>query len=180
MTLFAQVVEGIAFLHSIGIAHRDIKPDNLVVESYDPPRARIIDFGCATKEECVLYDRPGTVPYLAPEQRPDEYHGRSVDYWACGLVGLDLMKYKRSSLQVDRSMLLRIHMWLDDRQQLPMAACCRAFLEWNEQDRLTAQVAVDGVLSEYLRMGRDITVRAKRNGSPIGGRRKHVASNKQS
>jgi serine/threonine protein kinase len=174
MTLFTQVVEGIAFLHSIGIAHRDIKPENLVVESYDPPRARIIDFGCATKEDCILYDRPGTIPYLAPEQRPGVYHGRAVDYWACGLVGLDLMKYKRSGLQVDSSMLARIHAWLDGRQQHPMAACCRGFLEWNVEDRLTAQTAIDGVLLEYVRTGsdaRDPAVKSKRNGSPLRSER---------
>lgn len=174
MNLFTQVVEGLAFLHSIGIAHRDIKPDNLVVESFDPPRARIIDFGCATKEDSVLYDRPGTIPYLAPEQRPGKYHGRAVDNWACGLVGVDLMGHRRSNLQVDISMLTNIHAWLDSKQQHPMATCCRGFLEWNVEDRLTAREAIDGVLLEYVKTGRDITIKVKRNGSPMRSERKHI------
>jgi serine/threonine protein kinase len=45
--LFAQVLEGLAFLHSQRIAHRDIKPGNLAVITFDPPVAQILDFGCA-------------------------------------------------------------------------------------------------------------------------------------
>ncbi|TAQ86913.1 hypothetical protein B7494_g4750 [Chlorociboria aeruginascens] len=73
--LFAQVLEGIAFLHKKGIAHRDIKPANLLVQSYDPPLAKITEFGSATTKKTILYDWPGTIPYLAPEQRDGQFHG---------------------------------------------------------------------------------------------------------
>jgi len=72
-------LKGIAFLHEKGITHRDIKPASLTVESYDPPLAQVIDFGSATAKTIILYDRPGTITYLAPEQREGEYHGRYVD-----------------------------------------------------------------------------------------------------
>lgn len=55
----------------------------------------MIDFGCATTEEGILYDWPGTVPYLAPEQREGERHGHQVDYWACALVGVKILGYVR-------------------------------------------------------------------------------------
>lgn len=54
--LFTQVLEGIAFLHQKGITHRDIKPPNLLVQSYDPPLAKITDFGSATAKMTTLYD----------------------------------------------------------------------------------------------------------------------------
>jgi serine/threonine protein kinase len=65
--LYTQVLEGIAFLHEKGITHRDIKPANLLVQSYDPPLAKVTDFGSATAKKTILYDWPGTIPYLAPE-----------------------------------------------------------------------------------------------------------------
>lgn len=76
---YKQVLNGVAWMYTEGIAHRDLKSANLVVGQYDPLHAMIIDFGCATLEPEVIYDRPGTIPYLTPEQREGLKHGRSVD-----------------------------------------------------------------------------------------------------
>ena len=99
-TLLTQVFEGLAYLHREGITHRDIKPANLTVQSYDPPFAQVIDFGSATAKTRILYDWPGTIPYLAPEQREGEYHGCHVDYWACALVGLQILGHRIPNSQI--------------------------------------------------------------------------------
>src|SRR5436305_9626570 len=91
MIFLCQLLEGIAFLHDNGIWHRDIKPANILIDHYHPPKCQITDFGCASTEEPILYDFPGTIAYLAPEQQEKKYHGREVDYWACGLVCLQLL-----------------------------------------------------------------------------------------
>jgi serine/threonine protein kinase len=67
--------------------HRNIKPANLIVKSNTPPDMAITDLDCATTENEILYDRPGTIPYLAPEQREKLKHGENVDIWALGVVG---------------------------------------------------------------------------------------------
>ncbi|KAK0149918.1 Serine/threonine-protein kinase pim-2 [Merluccius polli] len=44
-----RVVEGILRLHSRGVLHRNIKPENLLIETgSDRPRVRIIDLGCGS------------------------------------------------------------------------------------------------------------------------------------
>lgn len=48
------------------------------------------DLGCATVENEILYDRPGTILYLAPEQREKPKIGENVDIWALGFGGLEL------------------------------------------------------------------------------------------
>lgn len=146
---FAQLLEGIAFLHSEGICHRDIKPDNVLVNSYDPPDIRITDFGSASDARRISYDYPGTVPYLAPEQRPGLTHGFPVDYWACALVGVQLIGCPRrgSSQVLPGPSLAHYHRFCDDAGgRSPVAVVCRGMLEVDPDRRLTAREG-----HEYLR-----------------------------
>jgi len=152
--LFTQILEGLAVLHNNGIAHRDIKPGNLVVAKYDPPNAQIIDFGCATFESKILYDRPGTIPYLAPEQAAGLYHGRSVDYWSIALVGLELLGYSMPGVQVTAEIYDGMHRWLANQSDDAMVSCCKGMLQWEPASRLTAADALEGCLGQY----RDVAV----------------------
>ena len=147
--LFTQILEGLAFLHSNGIAHRDIKPANLTVKDYDPPDAQIIDFGCATVETRILYDRPGTIPYLAPEQAPGKYHGRSVDYWSIALVGLELLGYHTPGVQVTEDIYNDMHRWLTKQNNDALVSCCKSMLQWEPASRLTAADALKGCLAQF-------------------------------
>lgn len=150
--LFAQVLNGIAFLHEKGITHRDIKPANLLVQSYDPPLAKVTDFGSATSKRTILYDRPGTIPYLAPEQREGAYHGCHVDYWACALVALQILGYTLSNKQVNEKDFDKIHKWLGEKPYRPIATCCKAMLRWKPEDRMTADDALQHPLAQYREM----------------------------
>lgn len=51
----------------------------------------LTNFGCASDNPAILYDRPRTVPYFALEQGEGETHGQAVDYWSCGIIGLELI-----------------------------------------------------------------------------------------
>ena len=78
--------------------HRDIKPGNLGIVTWNPPLGVIFDLDSATREETSEDHMQGTKPFLAPEivalklwetranrgARPPPY-GRKVDMWALGL-----------------------------------------------------------------------------------------------
>ncbi|KAH6670391.1 kinase-like domain-containing protein [Halenospora varia] len=147
--LFTQVLDGIAFLHENGITHRDVKPANLTVRSYDPPDAQIIDFGCATTEQKTLYDRPGTIPYLAPEQRDGLYHDRTVDYWASGLVGAELLGFRRNNDRITGDNLEAIHKFLDEQTPHAIVKACRQMLKVEPKERLAAADALDIYLHAF-------------------------------
>ncbi|KAF9952533.1 serine/threonine-protein kinase HAL4/sat4 [Modicella reniformis] len=89
---FKQLINGVAYLHSMGVAHRDIKPENLLLDGQG--RLKITDFGvsdvfrmCWEKEPHLSKGLCGSEPYIAPEEfNGKEYDARCVDIWACGIV----------------------------------------------------------------------------------------------
>ncbi|KAF9134722.1 serine/threonine-protein kinase HAL4/sat4 [Mortierella sp. 14UC] len=89
---FKQLMNGVAYLHSMGVAHRDIKPENLLLDSKG--RLKIADFGvsdvfrmCWEKTPHLSKGLCGSEPYIAPEEfKSKEYDARRVDIWACGIV----------------------------------------------------------------------------------------------
>ncbi|KAI9595747.1 kinase-like domain-containing protein [Syncephalis fuscata] len=89
---FRQLIQGIGYLHSMGVAHRDIKPENLLMDMHG--QLKITDFGvsdvfrvCWEGKNHRSKGLCGSEPYIAPEEFTGrEYDGRKVDIWACGIV----------------------------------------------------------------------------------------------
>ncbi|GAA5814833.1 hypothetical protein MFLAVUS_008336 [Mucor flavus] len=89
-----QLLNGLEYLQSMGIAHRDIKLDNLVLDHFGI--LKIIDFGCSTVYKYPFEDNItqtkgvyGSDPYIAPEQYTQPtYDPRLSDVWSCGIVFL--------------------------------------------------------------------------------------------
>ncbi|KII88616.1 hypothetical protein PLICRDRAFT_176186 [Plicaturopsis crispa FD-325 SS-3] len=69
--VFRQICDGVEYLHSLGLAHRDLKLDNCVMTKDNV--VKIIDFGTATvfhypgKQHTLAWGVVGSDPYLAPE-----------------------------------------------------------------------------------------------------------------
>ncbi|SCU90915.1 LADA_0F07096g1_1 [Lachancea dasiensis] len=84
--IFKQIVSGIKHLHDNGIVHRDIKDENVIVDTNG--FVKIVDFGSAAYVKSGPFDVfVGTIDYAAPEVLGgDPYEGKPQDIWAIGVL----------------------------------------------------------------------------------------------
>ncbi|MCY1136779.1 diguanylate cyclase [Actinoplanes sp. Pm04-4] len=99
----------LAAAHSAGLVHRDIKPDNVIVEPAGT--ARLIDFGLAVRDGAYDGGVAGTPAYSPPEQtgmlkRPVD--GRS-DLYALGVLLFECVTGEPPYRSPDAGELIRLH-----------------------------------------------------------------------
>lgn len=106
------VLEGVHYLHSLGITHRDLKPENLLY--YHPghdSKIMITDFGLsASRKGTDNYMRTtcGTPEYIAPEILARKPYTCQVDLWAVGVVTYILLSGTMPFDDENRSRLFRL------------------------------------------------------------------------
>lgn len=82
---FMHIVAGVQFLHSRGIAHRDISLENVLVS--DNNTCKLSDFGLSTAATSRINEKVGKKLYMAPEvYSGDEYNPVLADIWSLGVV----------------------------------------------------------------------------------------------
>ncbi len=82
----AEIVSALGYLHTHGIVYRDLKPENLILDSAG--HIRIADFGLSKEgvEGDTITSICGTPEYLAPEILRKRPYGMAVDWWSLGTL----------------------------------------------------------------------------------------------
>lgn len=91
-SIMEQLMKAIAICHRRGIAHRDIKPDNVLFDDED--RVKLVDFGSAEVfgegegegERRMMRGIVGTPYYVAPEVLAGREYDEKVDVWSAGVM----------------------------------------------------------------------------------------------
>lgn len=84
---FFQIISALSYLHKIGIAHRDIKLENILITTNG--EAKLTDFGLCKQAQgnSPMLTTCGTLVYAAPEIINEQpYNGMKADIWSAGIV----------------------------------------------------------------------------------------------
>eukprot|EP00760_Papus_ankaliazontas_P008330 PhM_4_TR13731/c5_g1_i1/m.25188 len=105
--MLREVVEAVAYIHALGVVHRDIKAANILLS--DSKAAKLSDFGSAARmpqqqqqqqqqqqglmtssSSGMLQGLKGTMRWMAPEVMREDYYDESCDVWSIGCLAIEM------------------------------------------------------------------------------------------
>jgi beta-lactam-binding protein with PASTA domain len=92
VNLTEQILSALGYAHRRGIVHRDVKPQNVILDSEG--QAKVADFGIARAGHSEMTETGaivGTVAYLSPEQAQGQPVDRRSDLYSAGIVLYELL-----------------------------------------------------------------------------------------
>ena len=117
--LFIELAEAISYAHQNGVYHRDLKPNNILLDKTGRPH--VTDFGLALLSHQKWEhsgERSGSPSYMAPEQiegHADDFDGRT-DLWSLGVIFYETLTGKKPFNATDVDVLFE-----DIRSQTPLS-----------------------------------------------------------
>ncbi len=93
LRIASEVADALAYAHSLGVVHRDIKPHNVLLTEHG--HVKVADFGIARTLDATSLTRTGTVmgsaQYLSPEQARGDHAGPASDLYALGIMLFEML-----------------------------------------------------------------------------------------
>ncbi|CAD8183344.1 unnamed protein product [Paramecium pentaurelia] len=156
--IIKQLLFAIQHSHSKGICHRDLKPDNILVnldENSIPPHVKLVDFGVSRRfvskgQEIDMLTKTGNIFYCAPEIYHKSSYSKEVDIWAIGVIiyQCTFQKLPLHSNEISEfvDLLNNPDKWTFKESlcniELPLSNLILSMLNPKQENRITAEEAI--------------------------------------
>lgn len=105
-----ELIIALQYLHGRGILYRDLKPENVLIDSEG--HIKLTDFGLS-KDNCFEDDRTrtycGTTEYIAPEIILRQDYNKAVDWWSFGIILYEMLAGRSPFGEVDEKDIKILH-----------------------------------------------------------------------
>lgn len=96
--IIKDILQGLVYLHSKGIVHRDVKPENILTTSTKWPfQSKLADFGLSNfmGNSEALVSKVGTPYFCAREVVTNESYDTKADMWSLGVVAFEMLSGRK-------------------------------------------------------------------------------------
>lgn len=137
--IFYQILKAVMYLHQRGIAHKDIKPENILIKK--DGTILLGDLGCCqTMENHCIIRHCGTVYYAAPEIFTEEiFDEKKTDIWSIGVILFVMAtKYLPWEMGTDIEVIMQIihgKYTIPEKVPIPMAQIIQRCMQVNPELR---------------------------------------------
>jgi serine/threonine protein kinase len=112
LPIFVQILDSLEYAHSMGVLHRDMKPDNIMVSPHG--EVKVMDFGIShvlgqarqTREKTIV----GTLEYIPPEQIANKPIGAWSDIYSLGALLFEMISGRVPYQAESEFALLQCHL----------------------------------------------------------------------
>ncbi|CAK62492.1 unnamed protein product (macronuclear) [Paramecium tetraurelia] len=150
---FQQILAGLQYLHSNGINHKNLKPENILFQSQQSQLIKLVDYSNTrvNKKDDDILD----LTYLAPEVIQNQEFSQASDIWSCGVLLYEIwtkfQPFKGDNYKEKKENILKCRITKDENwNQIPIQAqkLINSMLKIDPSKRLTAAQCLQ---NEYLK-----------------------------
>jgi len=167
ISIAKQVCEGLAEAHRLGVVHRDLKPQNIMIDKEGD--AKVMDFGIARSVEAPGVTQSGvmigTPDYISPEQAEGEEADQRSDIYALGVILYEMVTGSvpfKGDTALSVALKHKTQIPSDPRKLNPEVSenLSQVILKCMEKDRESRYQSADGILLELKNIEEGMPVTA--------------------